>query len=242
MPHGPQDALRCARSWPAPRRCGRALAGGLATAAPTYPVALVRNTLHAMLARSAVACSVGTCKRRDCRNLLPVRRRNGSRAIALRGATPTIASPWPTGAATARDAGAPPAADEFTRHFEINLHRRGWHVRSVARQRYFIDPLHHSLWPADSGFQALGQHCASAGCDVAVRRRMRLIEESLAAIAGVGSAALRRLRSRACALAVQRAHRVSRAIAGNAAGRSAGGRREFARADPTCRRGSGRRE
>jgi len=90
--------------------------------------------------------------------------------------------------------GPPPAADEFTRHFEINLHRRGWHVRSVARQRYFIDPLHHSLWPADSGFR-LSQNTERPQAATLLFVKQSLIEESLAAIEGVGSAALRRLRA-----------------------------------------------
>jgi AraC-like DNA-binding protein len=90
--------------------------------------------------------------------------------------------------------GAPTAADEFTRHFEINLHRRGWHVRSVARQRYFIDPLHHSLWPADSGFR-LSDNTAHPQAATLLFVTHALIEESLEAIAGARSAALRRLRS-----------------------------------------------
>jgi AraC family transcriptional regulator len=90
--------------------------------------------------------------------------------------------------------GPPPAADEFTRHYEINLHRRGWHVRSVARQRYFIDPLHHSLWPADSGFR-LSDNTAHPQAATLLFVTHALIEESLDAIAGARSAALRRLRS-----------------------------------------------
>ena len=90
---------------------------------------------------------------------------------------------------------APPkSADEFTRHFEINLHRRGWHVRSVARQRYFIDPLHHSLWPADSGFR-LSDNTAHPQAATLLFATHALIEEMLAAIDGAGIAALRRLRS-----------------------------------------------
>jgi AraC-like DNA-binding protein len=88
----------------------------------------------------------------------------------------------------------PPAADEFTRHVEINLHRRGWHVRSVARQRYFIDPLHHSLWPARSGFR-LSDNTAHPQAATLLFLTHALIEESLGAIAGGSGAALRRLRS-----------------------------------------------
>lgn len=87
-----------------------------------------------------------------------------------------------------------PPADEITRHFEINLHRRGWHVRSVARRRYFIDPLHHSLWPADSGFR-LSNNVAHPQAATLLFVSDRLLEESLATVAGAGSAALRRLRS-----------------------------------------------
>jgi len=90
--------------------------------------------------------------------------------------------------------GSPPSADEFTRHYEINLHRRGWHVRSVARQRYFIDPLHHSLWPAQSGFR-LSDNTAHAQAATLLFVTQALIEESLAAIAGARSAGLRQLRS-----------------------------------------------
>jgi AraC-like DNA-binding protein len=90
--------------------------------------------------------------------------------------------------------GPPPAADEFTRHYEINLHRRGWHVRSVARQRYFIDPLHHSLWPADSGFR-LSDNTEHPQAATLLFVTHVLLEESLAASAGGRSAALRRIRS-----------------------------------------------
>lgn len=90
--------------------------------------------------------------------------------------------------------GAPPLADEFTRHFEINLHRRGWHVRSVARQRYFIDPLHHSLWPADSGFR-LSDNTAHPQAATLLFVTYALLEEQLAAIEGGGGATLRRLRT-----------------------------------------------
>ena len=90
--------------------------------------------------------------------------------------------------------GAPPSADEFTRHFEINLHRRGWHVRSVARQRYFIDPLHHSLWPADSGFR-LSDNTAHPQAATLLFATHELMEESLATIEGAAMGALRRLRT-----------------------------------------------
>lgn len=90
--------------------------------------------------------------------------------------------------------GPPPSADEFTRHFEINLHRRGWHVRSVARHRYFIDPLHHSLWPADSGFR-LSHNTAHPQAATLLFVTHALIDETLTAIDGVGSSALRRLRT-----------------------------------------------
>jgi AraC-like DNA-binding protein len=87
-----------------------------------------------------------------------------------------------------------PPADEFTRHFEINLHRRGWHIRSVARQRYFIDPLHHSLWPADSGFR-LSSNAAHPQAATLLFVTHALMEESLATIDGAGAVALRRLRT-----------------------------------------------
>jgi AraC-like DNA-binding protein len=89
---------------------------------------------------------------------------------------------------------AAPPADEFTRHFEINLHRRGWHVRSVARRRYFIDPLHHSLWPADSGFR-LSNNTGKPQAATLIFVMQALVEESLAGIEGAGTAALRRLRT-----------------------------------------------
>jgi AraC-like DNA-binding protein len=87
-----------------------------------------------------------------------------------------------------------PPADEFTRHFEINLHRRGWHIRSVARHRYFIDPLHHSLWPADSGFR-LSNNTAQPQAATLLFVAQDLIEESIATIDGAGAAALRQLRT-----------------------------------------------
>jgi AraC family transcriptional regulator len=89
---------------------------------------------------------------------------------------------------------SPPPADEFTRHFEINLHRRGWHVRSVARRRYFIDPLHHSLWPADSGFR-LSNNVAHPQAATLLFVGDDLLEESLATVPGGSVASLRRLRT-----------------------------------------------
>ena len=87
-----------------------------------------------------------------------------------------------------------PPADEITRHFEINLHRRGWHVRTVARRRYFIDPLHHSLWPADSGFR-LSNNVAHPQAATLLFVSDGLLEESLATLPGANAAALRRLRT-----------------------------------------------
>ncbi len=87
-----------------------------------------------------------------------------------------------------------PPADESTRHFEINLHRRGWHVRSVARRRYFIDPLHHSLWPADSGFR-LSNNVAHPQAATVLFVSDGLLEESLATVPGGDAVALRRLRT-----------------------------------------------
>ena len=91
-------------------------------------------------------------------------------------------------------AAAVPAADEFTRHFEINLHRRGWHVRSVARQRYFIDPLHHSFWPADSGFR-LSNNTEQPQAATLIFATHALVEELLATVDGAGTATLSRLRT-----------------------------------------------
>ena len=91
----------------------------------------------------------------------------------------------------ARSGTAP--AEEFTRHFEINLHRRGWHVRSCARQRYFIDPLHHSLWPADCGFR-LSNNTAHPQAATLLFVTHHVVEEALATIPGANVAMLRRLR------------------------------------------------
>ena len=82
--------------------------------------------------------------------------------------------------------------EESTRHFEINLHRRGWHVRSLARRRYFIDPLHHCIWPADSGFR-LSDNTAHPQGATLLLVTPSLIEESLATLARAGVATLRRL-------------------------------------------------
>jgi AraC-like DNA-binding protein len=87
-----------------------------------------------------------------------------------------------------------PALEEFTRHFEINLHRRGWHVRSIARQRYFIDPLHHSLWPADSGFR-LSNNTAHPQAATLLFVTQELLEEAIAPLEDAGMASLRRLRT-----------------------------------------------
>lgn len=89
---------------------------------------------------------------------------------------------------------AAPAVEECTRHFEINLHRRGWHVRSIARQRYFIDPLHHSLWPADCGFR-LSNNTAHPQAATLLFLTHELLEEAIAPIDGAGIASLRRLRT-----------------------------------------------
>ncbi|HEY7638259.1 MAG TPA: AraC family transcriptional regulator [Steroidobacteraceae bacterium] len=91
--------------------------------------------------------------------------------------------------------GIAPPADEFTRHFEINLHRRGWHIRSLARRRYFIDPLHHSLWPAQSGFR-LSNNTAHPQAATLLFVSRELLEEALGTIAGTGIATMRRLRGR----------------------------------------------
>jgi AraC family transcriptional regulator len=91
----------------------------------------------------------------------------------------------------ARSGAAP--AEEVTRHFEINLHRRGWHVRSRARQRYFIDPLHHSLWPADCGFR-LSDNTTHPQAATLLFVTHSLVEEAIATIPGANIAMLRKLR------------------------------------------------
>jgi AraC family transcriptional regulator len=85
-----------------------------------------------------------------------------------------------------------PAAEEVTRHFEINLHRRGWHVRSVARRRFFIDPLHHSLWPADAGFR-LSNNTAHPQAATLLFVARDVVEEAIATIAGSNAAVFRKL-------------------------------------------------
>ncbi len=87
---------------------------------------------------------------------------------------------------------AAPPAEEVTRHFEINLHRRGWHVRAFARQRYFIDPLHHSLWPADCGFR-LSNNTAHPQAATLLFATHDVMEEALATIESARSAMLRKL-------------------------------------------------
>ena len=85
-----------------------------------------------------------------------------------------------------------PAAEEVTRHFEINLHRRGWHVRSFARRRFFIDPLHHSLWPAHSGFR-LSDNTAHPQAATLLFVAPDVVEEAIATIAGSSAAVFRKL-------------------------------------------------
>lgn len=85
-----------------------------------------------------------------------------------------------------------PPTEEVTRHFEINLHRHGWHVRSLARQRYFIDPLHHCLWPADCGFR-LSNNTAHPQAATLLFVTPGLIEEATATIGGTNTATLRKL-------------------------------------------------
>jgi AraC family transcriptional regulator len=87
-----------------------------------------------------------------------------------------------------------PPSEELTRHCEINLHRRGWHVRSVARRRYFIDPLHHSLWPADSGFR-LSNNTAHPQAATLLFVNERVLEESVATVPGASAAGVQRLRT-----------------------------------------------
>lgn len=45
------------------------------------------------------------------------------------------------------------ATEETLEYCEINLQRSGWHVRSTGRQQFFIDPLHHTLWPGGGGYR-----------------------------------------------------------------------------------------
>ena len=87
-----------------------------------------------------------------------------------------------------------PASEEVTRHFEINLHRRGWHVRSVGGRRFFIDPLHHSLWPADSGFR-LSHNTAHPQAATLVFVTHEVVEEILATVGGARAASFRKLRA-----------------------------------------------
>jgi AraC family transcriptional regulator len=85
-----------------------------------------------------------------------------------------------------------PGSEEVTRNFEINLHRRGWHVRSFARRRFFIDPLHHSLWPAHSGFR-LSNNTAHPQAATLLFVAHAVVEEAIATIAGSNAAMFRKL-------------------------------------------------
>ena len=91
-------------------------------------------------------------------------------------------------------AGSSAPSNEVTRHFEINLHRRGWHVRAFARRRFFIDPLHHSLWPADSGF-GLSNNVAQPQAATLLFVTHEVVEEMLASSEGANAATFRRLRA-----------------------------------------------
>ena len=91
-------------------------------------------------------------------------------------------------------AGSGAPSDEVTRHFEINLHRRGWHVRSFARRRFFIDPLHHSLWPAESGF-GLSNNVAQPQAATLLFVGHEVVEEILAGIGGSSAAMFRKLQT-----------------------------------------------
>jgi AraC-like DNA-binding protein len=91
-------------------------------------------------------------------------------------------------------AGSAASSDEVTRHFEINLHRRGWHVRSFARRRFFIDPLHHSVWPADSGF-GLSNNVAHPQAATLLFVAHEVVAEVLASVTGSSAAMLRRLQT-----------------------------------------------
>jgi AraC family transcriptional regulator len=91
-------------------------------------------------------------------------------------------------------AGSGAPSDEVTRHFEINLHRRGWHVRSFARRRFFIDPLHHSVWPADCGF-GLSHNVAQPQAATLLFVTQEVVEEVLASLAGSSAAMLRKLQT-----------------------------------------------
>jgi len=84
------------------------------------------------------------------------------------------------------------AQEEVTRHFEINLHRRGWHVRSFARRRFFIDPLHHSLWPAHSGFR-LSHNTSHPQAATLLFVTHDVVEEAITTVAGSNAAMFRRL-------------------------------------------------
>src|SRR4029078_6524107 len=95
---------------------------------------------------------------------------------------------------------------ERTRHFEINLQRRGWHVRSFARRRFFIDPLHHSLWPAACRFRLPHNSASALGSALTstVARpqsatllfvALAAVEEVLTSIGGASTAAFRKLRT-----------------------------------------------
>lgn len=57
---------------------------------------------------------------------------------------------WACGGGQPREA---VTAEEMPEHCEINLQRSGWHVRSTGRQKFFVDPLHHTLWPGGAGYR-----------------------------------------------------------------------------------------
>ncbi|MCQ4166368.1 helix-turn-helix domain-containing protein [Tahibacter harae] len=48
---------------------------------------------------------------------------------------------------------SPGYGEETPAHLELNLQCQGWHVRSVRRRDYFVDPLHHCVWPRGEGYR-----------------------------------------------------------------------------------------
>jgi len=50
-------------------------------------------------------------------------------------------------------AGGGAASEETLEHCEINLQRSGWHVRSTRQRTFFVDPLHHTLWPGGASYR-----------------------------------------------------------------------------------------
>lgn len=91
------------------------------------------------------------------------------------------------------------ATEETLEHCEIYLQRSGWHVRSTRQQTFFVDPLHHTLWPGGASYR-LSHNYGRPQSATVLFVKPHFLETALADVPGATAQDWKRLNQRPAVL------------------------------------------